>query len=68
VKPLYILLAGALLLWLQPWSEATATPQFGKAEHAQKNASGRCKSGFRKSTTSGRCVRSGSRFMPFRWS
>jgi hypothetical protein len=70
VKPILVLLAGAILMWLQPWSEATATPQYGygRIEPGRSSSSDRCLSGYRKSTTTGRCVRIGVRLPSFRWS
>jgi len=62
VKPLFVLLAGVVVLWMQPWSEATATPHASNGEVRRTTSSSRCLPGYRKSTLTGRCVRSGNRF------
>ena len=68
VKALVLLLAGVLLMWSQPWSQATATPRFSsKPEAGRSVSSARCQSGYRKSTVTGRCVRNGVRFPMLGW-
>lgn len=56
-----------LFFWSQPWSSATATPRVWRSEGAGLEASGKCKSGWRKSTVTAKCVRAGSRFPMLGW-
>ena len=68
MKIIALLVLAAVCLWMQPWADATARPQFGRSDAGRFNEnSGRCPSGYHKSSITGRCVRNQFRLPTWNW-
>lgn len=66
MKILALLLLAVVALWSQPWSAAGATPRVWRGDGIRE-MTGKCPSGYHKSTVTARCVRNVARFPALNW-
>ena len=68
MKIIALLVLAALFVWMQPWGDAAARPNFARLDSARSaESASRCPGGYHKSSITGRCVRNQFRMPTWGW-